>query len=99
MSRRWVFSGFVILSVFALGLIHANQKAPTGLPPGVAAEMWISLTPHAGIALNPKGAPPGMPVADRDGLVVYGTLMVRAQGSWQRVYLEPAPVSRYLPVK
>ena len=99
MLKRLILSGIVFLFAFALGFVYATQKNPGLLPPGVASEMWISLTPHSGIALNMKGAPPGAPITDRDGLVVYGTLMVWSQGFWQRVYLDPAPVSRYLPVK
>jgi hypothetical protein len=97
MSRHSLLSGILILFVFALGFIYATQKEPAERPPGIAAEMWISLTPHSGIALDIKR--PGMPLMDREGLAVYGTLMVKSQGFWQKVYLEPAPGGRFLPVR
>lgn len=61
--------------------------------------MWISLTSNSGIALNVDGLPLGTPIMDRDGPVVYGTLMVRSHGFWQKVYLEPSPGGRFLPVR
>jgi hypothetical protein len=99
MAGKSVIFGIVILFVFALGFNYATQKRSAELPPGVIAEMWISLTPYSGIALNSKGAPPGTPMMARDGMVVYGTLMVKSQGFWQKVYLEPAPGGRFLPVR
>jgi hypothetical protein len=58
--------------------------------------MWIPISDNAGVALNRWGDSIKA-IPNGDGCL--GTLMVKSHGVWQKVYLESAPVNKFLPVK
>jgi hypothetical protein len=85
-----VFYVLVVLLVAGLGLIAPAQNKPKSRPSSVAEEMWIPLSDNSGIALNWHG---GLPDGSHDPAVIYGTLMVKTAGVWQKAYLEPVPLN------
>jgi hypothetical protein len=97
MARKTVVFGIVILLVGCIGLIASAQKKPMDHPPAVPEEMWIPLTDNSGIALNWTGE---LPDGSRDPALIYGTLMVKTHGTWQKAYLESVPLKgRFMPIK
>ncbi len=96
MARKRFVAGAVVLILVSLAIIVAAQNRPADVPPGVLPEMWIAINKDAGIAMSQQSVrfKPG-----GGSVPVYGTLMIRSNGFWQKVYLEPDPAARFLPAK
>jgi hypothetical protein len=99
MAMRITIAVSVILVIAAIGLWATSQQhsvlefqpsESANVPPGVLAEMWLPINATAGVALNVQGPPPGTKMPER-GLLAYGTLMIKSDGVWQKVYLETVP--------
>ncbi len=93
MSKKAMLIGmltFFLLMTVLLSVPHA--KAPD-LPPGVPADMWIPLSENSGVFLNINEK--SFSVADK---VARGTLFVKVNNAWHRLYLNPGPAV-LMPVK
>ena len=88
MVRTFALFAFVILIVVGLGLFALAQNKPADKPTSVPAEMWIPLSSNSGIALNWSGE---LPDGSHNPAVIYGTLMIKTHGIWQKAYLEQVP--------
>ena len=97
MARRIAWYALVVLIVAGLGLVTKAQNKPADRPPSVPEEMWVPLTDSAGIALSPN-----LDILDRrhDPALIYGSLMVKTHGVWQKAYLEQAPLKGgFMPIR
>lgn len=92
MTRRVAVWGAIALLIASLAIAIAAQKK-TDLPPGVLAEMWMPINENSGVALNFEGS------RLSPSALIHGTLMIRSDGVWTKVYLDPAPEKHgFMPV-
>jgi len=92
MARKIAVWGTMALLITTVVTIIAAQKK-VDLPPGVMAETWIPINESAGIALNYEGS------RVYPSSLSHGTLMIKSDGSWTRIYLDPAPEKHgFMPV-
>jgi len=89
MARRMTYFALVILILAALCLIAAAQNKSVDKPTSVPAELWIPLSGNSGIALSWTGE---LPDGSHNPALIFGTLMVKTHGVWQKAYLEQVPV-------
>ena len=90
--------GIALLVVVSLVLVAQDRSQEP--PPGIYPEMWVPLAENYGVALSdygpivmPRG--PGEP-SFRESLKsqpqVRGTLMIKVDGIWHKLYSVPPPV-------
>ena len=96
MTKKRVVLGITVFLIVALGFNFALQRKQADVPPGVLPEMWIPINENAGVALNMWGESTSV----KGGAAsTHGTLMIKSQGAWQKIYLEQAPVNKFMPLK
>jgi hypothetical protein len=106
MVRKTVVLGMALLLVVSLSLLFLAQAKPEEPPPGVDPELWIPLAENFGVALSeqgrivlPKGpAKPSFRELLKSEEELFGTLRIRIDGVWHKLYLDPPPV-RAFPAK
>jgi hypothetical protein len=106
MMRKTVVLGMALLMVVSLSLIFLTQTRPEEPPPGVDSELWVPVTDNFGVALSehgrivlPRGrVKPSIREVLKSQEELFGTLRIRIDGVWHKLYLDPAPV-RAFPAK
>jgi hypothetical protein len=100
-----------VVITFLLTSTWAGAQSASERPPGVGEEIWIALSPNAGIVLRDvMSAPPPSLYRFEDnepviisqlqratGASMTGVLMARVNGVWARMDLEP-PAARMQPL-
>jgi hypothetical protein len=97
MKVTW--SQWILLATACLIVASSRGQAPADRPDGVDADRWVPISDSAGIVLTETMFVPG---TDRRELIPVprprtGVLMLKAQGRWMRVDLEP-PAARLHPL-
>jgi hypothetical protein len=87
MPKKTLLFGTLILTLFATGFLLSYQTKSSDLPPGAFAANWVQLTENSGILLTNQM----MPLRTRDDL--HGTLFVKVEKVWHKLYLDPGPAS------
>jgi hypothetical protein len=96
MKTNRIGIGLAVFFLFAGTVSLALQLRLGEVPPGVLPEAWISISQNAGVALSLSGESP----SGKGGTAfTRGTLMVRSHGLWQKIYLEPVPADKFIPVR
>ncbi|MEW5977230.1 MAG: hypothetical protein AB1898_15680 [Acidobacteriota bacterium] len=88
MKERIVFLGvIVVLAGLSVNSFLFGHQEP---PPGIEAERWIAITNDLGLVLQTaqETGPLFSPPSTKQ---LRGVLMVRQNGHWQSVWLEPCP--------
>jgi hypothetical protein len=103
--RKTVVLGMALLMVVSTSLIFLAQAKPEEAP-GVDPELWVPIGDNFGVALSehgrivlPKGrAKPSFRELLKSEEELFGTLRIRIDGVWHKLYLDPQPV-RAFPAK
>ena len=101
--RKTVVLGMALLMVVSASLIFLAQGKPEEPPPGVDPELWVPVADDFGVALSERGrvvlprgrAKPSFRELLKSEQELYGTLMIKIDGVWHKLYLDPPPVRAY----
>jgi hypothetical protein len=87
MLRKALLLVALLFASATTGFLCAYQTRSPSQPQGIAATDWVPLSDNAGVLLAKDRKPLGPPGA------LHGTLYVRVENAWHRLYFEPAPIS------
>ena len=86
MLKKSMLIETLMLVLLATVFLSMPQAKTPDLPPGVTADMWISLSDNSGILLSSNGR-----FFTGKDKVSRGTLFVKMDNVWHRFYLDPGP--------
>jgi hypothetical protein len=92
MSRKNVLLSMSILVLLAVGMAFTFQSKVPDMPLGNPEDSWISLSENAGILLSHDRKAVGS-----DHSEIHGTIYIKRNSVWKRVYLEPGP-AEFIPL-